>query len=166
VIVSRVLEPAGAAAQDAAGRDGDLRVSGTPWSLGLARGPGSRPALEVYEGGTLLDVIVATPLASEVLRGARRALCDGQHRALAWGRLMSDGSGVQVTFSRRRIRTMTTRIADVTEVSTWFWVAVADGYFGRVSVVQCRAARAVRAARAARDLRDVPAPAPAWGVRR
>jgi len=145
LIVSRALEPAPTAelkaaanpgtwpAELATGPGGAGPLPGAPWSLRLARGTGGRPALEVYENGTLLDVMVATPVAAEVLRGARRASRDRRYRALAWGRLLSDGASVTVTFRRGRVRTASSAAA-VTEVGTWFWVAATDGYFSRVSV--------------------------------
>lgn len=142
MIVSRALGPAAAAAEPSTGSGGTYRATdsgggqplpGAPWSLRSARGTGGRPALEVYENGTLLDVMVATPLAAEVLRGARRARCGGRYRALAWGRLLSDGASVTVTFRRRHVRTASSAAA-VTEIGTSFWVAVTDGYFNRVSV--------------------------------
>lgn len=141
MIVSRALGPAAAAAELVTGSGGAEFATGSggqplpwaPWSLRIARGAGDWPALEVYENGTLLDVMVATPLAAEVLRGARHAARGGHYRALAWGRLLSDGAAVSVTFRRGRIRTASSAAA-VTEIGTWFWVAVADGHFSRVSV--------------------------------
>lgn len=145
MIVSRALEAAPAAepgtAADLGTWPAELAIAagtgrplpGAPWSLRLARGAGGRPALEVYENGTLLDVMVATPVAAEVLRGARRAGRDRRHRALAWGHLLSDGASVTVTFRRRHVRTASSAAA-VTEIGTSFWVAVTDGYFNRVSV--------------------------------
>ena len=132
MIVSPALEPAGRTADPAR-----LPVPGPPWSLRLARGSGSRPALEIYEDGTLLDVIVPSPLAPRLLRGARRSVRGGRRRSLAWGRLPADGPGpdgaVTVLFSRGRLR-RGSYAALVTGIGTWFWVAVADGWFDRVSV--------------------------------
>jgi hypothetical protein len=145
VIVSRPLAPAAAAAEPSTDLGGGLPLPGAPWSLRLARGTRGRPALEVYENGTLLDVMVATPLAAEVLRGARRARRGGRYRALAWGRLLPDGAAVSVTFRRGRIRTASSAAA-VTEIGTRFWIAAADGQFGWVSIgygpaVRCSPAR-------------------------
>ncbi|MFD0330676.1 hypothetical protein ACFQZC_26895 [Streptacidiphilus monticola] len=52
-----------------------------PWSVRLARGTRGRSALEVYNRGLLVDVLVDAQLARRVLRGARR----GEGTALAWG---------------------------------------------------------------------------------
>ena len=142
MIISRTLEPATAATEPSAvsgstqcvtGSGRGRPLPGAPWSLRLARGTGGRAALEVYEHGTLLDVVVATPLAAELLRGARRAQCGGRYRAMAWGRLLSDRAAVSVTFRRGRIRPALS-VAEVTEIGASFWVAVADGHFGRVCV--------------------------------
>lgn len=136
MVVSRQLESAAAAAEPFSG--GTQLPPGPPWSLRLARGTAGRPALEVYENGTLLDVMVATPVAAEVLRGARRARTGGDYRVLAWGRLLPDGATVTVTFRRGRFRTASSAAA-VTAIGTWFWVAVAGGYFNRVCVGYGRA---------------------------
>jgi hypothetical protein len=108
-------------------------LPGTPWSLRTAGGLGAHPALEVYAGGTLLDVMVATPLSAAVLRGARRAAVAGRLPALAWGLLPADGPPVTVEFRQPGLRRPARR-GEVTEVGWWFWVALAEGRFSAVSV--------------------------------
>jgi hypothetical protein len=141
------------ACQDPAGPEtachpGDLwQLPGTPWSLRTAGAAGSHPAVEVYAGGTLLDVVVATPLSATVLRGARRAAAAGRLHALAWGRLPADGPPITVEFRRPGLR-RPAEPGQVTEVGWWFWVAVADGRFGTVSVTH-------RGGRERRHLRGV-----------
>ncbi len=105
----------------------------TPWSVRAARGPGARPALEIYEAGDLVGLIVATPLAPQILRGARRAVCRGPDCALAWGQLPADGAPLTVTFIRGRLRGRA-ELAEVIEVGGWCWLAVAAGRFGSVTV--------------------------------
>jgi len=106
-------------------------LSGTPWSVRLAPGPGTRPAIEIYEAGSLAGLIVATHVAPQIMAGARRAVGDGQAYALAWGR-PGDGGPVTVTFSRGRLRRRTCP-AEVTGIGGWCWLAVASGRFDAVS---------------------------------
>lgn len=47
-------------------------LTGTPWAVRLGRGSTGRPALKVYDAGSLVDVVVETAVAPEILRGARR----------------------------------------------------------------------------------------------
>ena len=110
-----------------------LELPGTPWSVRTAGGPGARPSLEVYAHGILLDVVVATPLAAAVLRGACRASTNGRTVSLAWGRLPAGGAPVAVEFSTHGLRPRTQR-ADAAEVGWWFWIAQADGDFTAVTV--------------------------------
>jgi hypothetical protein len=103
-------------------------LAGTPWSLRRARGPGTRPALELYEAGDLADIIVATRVGSRTLRGACRTGRGGQALALAWGRLPADGGLVTVMFAARRpLRGIVQ--AQVLEVAGLAWFAVAAGRF-------------------------------------
>lgn len=116
-------------------------LPGTPWSLRLAGAPDGRPALEVYDAGVLVDVMVARTLAPQALRGARSAVWAGEQRALAWGCLPDRdvrngtpaGTGLQVTFRRGRVRPRL-NLPEVTTIADSFWIALADGRFGRVKV--------------------------------
>jgi hypothetical protein len=112
-------------------------VPGQPWLVRAAHGPGARAALEIYEGQALLDIMVDTPVAPRLLRGARR-LDSRRHArswAIAWGRLpVDDGAaghaigpdrGLAVWFIHGR----RPRRADYAWLSAWGWVAVADGSY-------------------------------------
>ena len=131
------------------GRPGQdpLELPGTPWSVRIAGGPGSRPSLEVYAHGILLDVVVVTPLSPGVLRGACRASGpDGRPLSLAWGRVPADGSPVGVEFSTPGLRPRTGP-ARLVELGWWFWLALADGDFAGATAShaggreRCRARR-------------------------
>jgi hypothetical protein len=108
-------------------------LPGLPWSVRLAGARSARPALELYEGGDLLDVVSSTPVAPQLVRGTRAASHAGSQRVLAWGRLPAAGAHVAVEFSNgpgsRRAVT-----AAVIEITAWCWLAVADGRFDRVAV--------------------------------
>jgi hypothetical protein len=118
------------------------QLPGTPWSVRTARGTAGRPAMEVYAGQTLLDVVVATPLTAEILRGARRTYWNDQSHAVAWGRLPADGSPIEVRFSLGRAARRETpgaqrgQVADVTVIEEWFWLAMAQGRFDTVTVTR------------------------------
>ncbi|HUA31483.1 MAG TPA: hypothetical protein VMC03_21560 [Streptosporangiaceae bacterium] len=104
--------------------------------------------MELYAAGTLLDVVVATGLADEVLCGARRAVWDGRPQAIAWGRFPVPRAGgpgrrdVAVLFARGRRpgrdrrRNRDVHVADVIGLAGWFWVAVAEDRFDTVTVVR------------------------------
>ena len=111
-----------------------MTLAATPWSVRRARGPGTRPALELYEAGRLADIIVATAVAPQVLRGARRSRRDEQVFGLAWGCLPADGQAVSVTFTTSRPRRATVR-AEVVEVAGWAWFAIATGRFAVAGAV-------------------------------
>jgi hypothetical protein len=108
-------------------------VLGLPWSVRLAGARSVRPALELYEGAMLLDVVSSTPVAPQLVRGVRTAPHAGRQLVLAWGRLPAAGGDVAVAFStgpfRRRAVTAT-----VIEITAWCWLAVVDGRFDRVAV--------------------------------
>lgn len=107
----------------------DRRLTGTPWSVRLGRSSEGRDALEVYDAESLIDVVVATRVAPEILRGARR----GHRSAVAWGRLPVDADALTVLFSRGR-RRREAHIAEVTAVGGFCWLAVAHGVFDGVTV--------------------------------
>jgi hypothetical protein len=103
-------------------------LAGTPWSVRRARGSGSRLALEIYEAGSLADIVVAAPIASPILRGARRSGAFG----LAWGRLPADGQIACVTFTAGWPR-QRAAVAEVIEVAELAWLAIVLGRFATVS---------------------------------
>jgi hypothetical protein len=113
---------------------GWLHLPGTPWSMRLGRGSGGRIALEVYAAGSLVDVMVTSSPASQLLRGACTVVVAGQARAIAWGCLPGAcGELPWAEFLRGRIR----RRAQPEEtecVAGWFWFADADGRFSHVAV--------------------------------
>ncbi|PYC68038.1 hypothetical protein C7C46_29740 [Streptomyces tateyamensis] len=94
-----------------------------PWSVRRAAGRSGRAALEVYEDGELIDVLVASALATGsagcgVLRGARR----GPAGTFAWGRLGPDGAAPVVLVAERRLRPRWAA-AGLTLVADEFWLA-------------------------------------------
>lgn len=109
-----------------------VALSGTPWSLRRAGGPGTRPALELYEAGSLADIIVATPFAPRTVRGARRASRGAYAVSLAWGCLPGDGHPVSVAFGGASRRPAVA--ADVIHVAGLAWFAIAAGRLAVVSV--------------------------------
>ncbi|MCW2900979.1 MAG: hypothetical protein JWO67_3244 [Streptosporangiaceae bacterium] len=116
-------------------------LTGTPWSVRLA-GHG-RAALEIYDEERLIDVVVATPVAPELLRGARRGVRAGHPYTLAWGRLPGDPADLAVTFTRGRLRRRAHH-AEVTAVGEFVWLAVAAGRFDGVTVTRGEATCARR----------------------
>lgn len=121
--------------------EGGLPVGIGPWSVRCVRPGRGRAALELYQHGELADVLVATRLTPQLLRGARRspsasggrgAAREWQARAwqaLAWGRLPADGAVPVVEFTgRRRLRSARCTVAaDVVAVAGEFWLAWAQG---------------------------------------
>jgi hypothetical protein len=103
-----------------------------PWSVRVSRQTAARPAIEIYAGDTLLDVVVATPLSAGVLCGAARTVANGQRHVIAWGRLVGSAAGIGVRFSRRSLGEGG-HAAEVMPVSDWFWVATAEGRFAAVT---------------------------------
>jgi hypothetical protein len=111
-----------------------LYLPGTPWSLRLAGGSAGRPALEVYAAGSLIDVMVPSARASQLLHGACRADGGRQARALAWGCLPTARCELpSVEFIRGHIRRRA-QPAVAEGVVGWFWFADADGRFSQVAV--------------------------------
>jgi hypothetical protein len=111
--------------------DPDRRLTGTPWSVRLGRASEGRAALEVYDAGSLIDIVVATRVTPKILRGARR----GPRSAVAWGRLPADAGSLTVLFSRGR-RRRDPHVAEVIAVGGFCWLAVAPGLFDGVTVNQ------------------------------
>ncbi|MFJ9949905.1 hypothetical protein [Kitasatospora sp. NPDC091207] len=112
-----------------------------PWSVQGAPASRGRAALEVYEHGELLDVVVAARLAPQVLRGARRYPAPDARRSygLAWGRLPEGGPVPVVGFTAGRLRragrpARVVEIPDVVTVAGEFWLAWAQGSFDGVLV--------------------------------
>lgn len=97
-----------------------------PWSVRLATGRAGRPALEVYEHGELLDVLVTSTLGGQLLRGARRAVDGEQPSGFAWGRLDATGRLPEVVFASGRLRPLW-RAAELRELDGGFWLATAPG---------------------------------------
>ena len=104
-----------------------MRRSGT--GGGHRRG---RPALEVYEHGELLDVVVASRLSPRLLRGARRSTRGGRRLSLAWGRLPPCGPPPLVEFAAGRLPLRRRVVAPAVTVSGVFWLAWAEGPFTTV----------------------------------
>ncbi|MFF7457308.1 hypothetical protein [Kitasatospora sp. NPDC008115] len=149
--------PADAAAAVAAARavdEGRLPVGpgapcgpGGPWSVrGVPTGRGRRAALEVYEHGELVDVLVAARLGRGLLRGARAWSGTGAggrrrpRQGLAWGRLPQGGAVPAVGFTGGRALRLPGRPApvvaagEVVTVAGEFWLAWAEGVFDGVLV--------------------------------
>lgn len=104
-----------------------------PWSYRVAGAKSTWPAVEVYEAGTLLDVVSSTKLGAMVARGARTVRLDAGGRALAWGRLPVDGDLPVVEFSRGRLRSVRERVTPI-QVTSWCWLAIAEGRYDAVTV--------------------------------
>lgn len=114
---------------------GQLYLLGTPWSLRIARGSGGRLALEVYAGGSLIDVMVASSRASRLLHGTCRSAAGSRPaRSTAWGCLpTADGEPPSVEFISGRIHRRV-QPAVARSVVGRFWFADADGRFDHVVV--------------------------------
>jgi hypothetical protein len=109
-----------------------LHLPGTPWSMRLALSSGGRPALEIHAGGSLIDVMVASSRASQLLRGACMMVVARQPRAIAWGCLpAARGEVPSVEFIRGRIRRRA-QPEEAESAAGWFWFADADGRFRQV----------------------------------
>ncbi|MEV4561658.1 hypothetical protein AB0K51_32400 [Kitasatospora sp. NPDC049285] len=105
---------------------GQLSLVG-PWSVRLRTG--RRAAMEVYEHGELLDVVVESGLSRALLRGARRSRGGGpEPTACAWGRLPSCGAAPTVGFLGGGLRRRAETTAEVRS-SGPFWFASATGRF-------------------------------------
>ncbi|MEY9965291.1 hypothetical protein ABIA33_003333 [Streptacidiphilus sp. MAP12-16] len=107
-----------------------LPLLDSPWSVRFAQSTRGRVALEVYNAGLLLDVLVAQPLTADVLRGARRTGRIGRPSVLAWGHLPPDGAPPEVTFTQRHRAALP---ATAVATAGGFWIAVAEGCYDRVT---------------------------------
>ncbi|WP_327676723.1 hypothetical protein [Kitasatospora sp. NBC_00458] len=130
-----------------------------PWSVRSVRAGRSRgrAALELYEYGELVDVLVASRLGGGLLRGARswavpggagcadagRFAGAGRQRlrhGLAWGRLPRGAAAPAVGFTAgRRLRwpgrpAPVVAVAEVVTVADELWLAWAEGVFDGVLV--------------------------------
>jgi len=111
-----------------------LHLPGTPWSMRLAPGSGGRRALEIHAGGSLIDVMVASSRASQLLRGACTMVVARHPRAIAWGCQPTAQSELpSVEFIGGRIRRRA-QLEEAERVAGWFWFADADGRFSQVAV--------------------------------
>ena len=121
-----------------------LYLPGTPWSMRLACGSGGRPALEVYATGSLLDVVVASSRASQLLRGACAVVVAGQARTIAWGYMPAACVELpSIEFRRGRIRRRAQQ-EETEGVVGWFWFADTDGRFSRVQITSQRGRESCR----------------------
>ncbi|MER7704744.1 hypothetical protein ABTX81_17850 [Kitasatospora sp. NPDC097605] len=136
--------PVGPAVSDGSGVPG---APAGPWSVRcVPGGRGRRAALEVYEHGELVDVLVEARLDRGLLRGARAwagAGAGGRRRprhGLAWGRLPHGGGVPAVGFTGGRLLRLPGRPApvvaagEVVTVAGEFWLAWAEGVFDGVLV--------------------------------
>ncbi|WP_406198370.1 hypothetical protein OH807_14210 [Kitasatospora sp. NBC_01560] len=113
-----------------------------PWTVRKARATGGRAALEVYEDGELVDVLVAARLAPQLLRGGRRGsaggtgagACADARYGLAWGRLPQDGAVPAVRFTSGWPAGRAGQASELVTVDGEFWLAWASGRFTGVLV--------------------------------
>ncbi|MGW4808840.1 hypothetical protein [Kitasatospora sp. NPDC004272] len=113
---------------DGPGESGLITAIG-PWVARLRTG--RRPAMEVYEYGELLDVVVDSPLGGSGLRGARRDPFGGPGRgpvSCAWGRLPPCGTAPPVRFLTGGLRRRAAGAAAV-RVTGRFWFGSTAGQF-------------------------------------
>jgi len=101
----------------------------------MAAGPGGRPAVEVYDRGTIVDVMIAQSFAPRILGGARAAVLARRTCAIAWGALTVASAETSVAFVRGKLRPQPA-LVEVIRVEDWFWIALADGRYRSVTVTQ------------------------------
>jgi hypothetical protein len=104
-----------------------LALLDSPWSVRFARGTRGRRALEVYNNGLLLDVMVETSFSGPLLRGARRGSRDGRRSVLAWGHVCPDGTAPALALGRAG-----TPLLGAITTPGGFWLALAEGDTDRV----------------------------------
>ncbi|WP_033215895.1 hypothetical protein [Kitasatospora phosalacinea] len=129
---------AGAAALDLPGTSHELAPGAEelglitmvgPWAVRLREG--RRTAMEVYEYGELLDVVVESSLGGSGVRGARRGPAGGAGGgavSCAWGRLPPCGAPPPVRFLTGGLRRRTAG-ADTVRTAGRFWFGSAAGEF-------------------------------------
>ncbi|WP_354640246.1 hypothetical protein [Kitasatospora camelliae] len=112
----------------------ETRLTIGRWELrSAAGGRRCRAALEVYEHGELLDVLVASSLGRALPCGARRATGDAGRESVAWGRIPASGVLPRVTFLGHGLRRRHCP-APAVSVAGSFWFAHVAGSFPRVLV--------------------------------
>ncbi|WP_042419249.1 hypothetical protein [Streptacidiphilus anmyonensis] len=104
-----------------------LPLLDSPWSVRFARATRGRRALEVYNNGLLLDVMVQTDFSPQLLRGARRGSREGRDSVLAWGHVCPDGTPPALTLGRAG-----TPLLGAITTPGGFWLALAEGDAARV----------------------------------
>lgn len=110
------------------------------WIVRPGGAHGARPALEIYVGSTLADVLVATSFSRAVLGGGCRAVLlgggcravlHGRQFAIAWGHLTAGSPPPLVFRTHGPFRRSDPGLVAI--AGPQFWVAVADGAFTSVS---------------------------------
>ncbi|MFE2728084.1 hypothetical protein [Kitasatospora sp. NPDC059327] len=117
---------------DADLRVGEVLVPALPhsgWAMRPGCGGSGRPAVEVYDGEDCVDVLVATRLVRDPLRGARRGGSGKHSWTLAWGRLPHGVEHVYLEFRRRRL----VRIISPVIVAGQFWICEVPGSYSSVA---------------------------------
>lgn len=114
----------------------------------LGRGSGGRSALEVYAAGSLIDVMVASSRASQLLRGACTTVAAEHAGAIAWGCLPTACSELPTVefvggLARRRAQ-----LEQAKTIADWFWFADTNGRFSQVVVTSRRSRASCRIRRA------------------
>jgi hypothetical protein len=104
-----------------------------PWSYRISGALLSSPAVELYEAGSLVDVVSSTRLDVPVLRGARSLRIAGSRHVVAWGRLPLTQGELTVEFSAGRLRVSRHAVAPV-RLTSWCWMAVTCGRYDAVTV--------------------------------
>ncbi|MGW1588552.1 hypothetical protein [Streptomyces sp. NPDC002386] len=119
--------------------DAPIRIRHDTWSVRVSQASRGRPALEVYVGASLADVVVPTALVTGALRGACSVVADGRPPvSLAWGVLGATGAELpRVLFGRRRWTGRHLHRAGATvPVGGGFWISAAEGRFAGVAVTR------------------------------
>lgn len=127
---------------------GWLYLPGTPWSMRLGRGSGGRSALEVYAAGSLIDVMVTSSRASQLLRGACTAVVAGHTRAIAWGCLPTAWSELPTVEFVRGLIHRRAQLVQTKTIAGWYWFADTNGRFSQVVVTSRMSRESCRIRRA------------------
>ncbi|MFE4977255.1 hypothetical protein ACFRAR_34755 [Kitasatospora sp. NPDC056651] len=99
------------------------------WAMRPGRGANGRPAVEVYDGEDCVDVLVASGLVRNPLRGARNGGSGKRFWTVAWGRLPNGIEHVYLEFRRRRL----VRIISPVIVAGRFWICEVPGSYSSVA---------------------------------